>query len=365
MADTFGGVELPGEVTVPAGDPSLGHLGRFLQSVINAECGAAWAALHPRDPGGDPELELPVRAVYTHNPEEIWFAEATHPALYLWRTDWTPGDRADEWHEDTSRIRCLWALPIDAPIKTKLKHPIFNLVVQAVAHYLDLGIHEAWIDEDDADPLARDVAADPDALKLAFATSIVATTHSGAALDGVLGAATEYSPRLAPTVTTVVVAGAPVYNTTDPYEWTCINAFGDEVVRYATLTLPNGGETVGPLEDVKRVISVREPAHLLATGTQSFGFAAWPYGRGSDLNAISSFFESKLVRAERTILQIEILNGEGTVVQRLRFPALAMNLTAFEFVERDAAAQYADLEVEPAGLDLDVVNEGFTTRSEF
>ncbi len=371
MADTFGSIKLPVAVTTPAGDPALLKVGRFIQAVVNAYCSDAWNVVFPR-PDRAPAFQAAIAEVFTHNPEELRgesFNDKMLPALYIWRENGEFEHVAEDWDEHHSQWRAQWVMASDAQAKQILRRSMLPAIGKAIRAALHQGIHPDWVDDGDTGPNAASVAADPDSVKLAVSTSVSAQTYAGAALDGVRAGST-FSPRLQPTVTTTEVdafddPGFPdlgdedlgvveVYNTTDPIVWTCIDWYDREVTRSAYLTLPLGGETVGPPEDVKRVVSVHVPAQLSTIGTLTFGTGA-ATGRGSDLGERTGLKRIEATKWARDNLDIEVMVDDRET-RTLRYPALMVTIEVeekFVFDRTDTARFHPT--AAPGGVDIDML----------
>lgn len=355
MADQNGGLELPAPTDdTPVGDPALGHLGGFLRAAINRYCATAWAALRPRS-GDD---ALPVRAVFTHDPEAASFNDRDLPALFVWRQRTRFGQRDLDYLDGTSTVRALWVYPPEPQAKHVPRRPFAHAVASAVRVALGLGRIPEWAATGDTDPTAATIAADPDSIRTAFASPTSPTTYSGAQLNGAIGDDT-MSPRLGPTITTTAV-GSPTYNTTDPVVWTCESWTGATVTLEATLTNPLGGETVGPQVDVRRVISVAVPAQLLGSGTITLGTLGFA-GRGSALFQVAGLLGVRLVDWQYQPVQIDVLDADGRVSSRLRYDAVALGL---ELEERASYDPSTDAGVHtPWGVDFDVTRDDFAASS--
>lgn len=379
MADTYGAATLPIAVTTPAGDPALAKVGAYLKAVVNPRMQAAWTAVWPRSG----EAALPIKVVFTHDPRKRQFNDRDLPALYIFREDGEFSLPAADWRSEESRWKALWVLPSAAQDAAASIDPLWQAFAKACHEALVRGIDPLWVDAGETATLATSVAADTDSVALSMATLVAPVTLSGSSLNGVRGSAT-MAPRLQPTVTTTLVEagsldpGIPdagddgpgtteVYNTSDPIVWTVVDWHGVTRAKQARLTLPMGGETLGPLEDVARVVSIAVPAQLSTLGTLSFGTGAFA-GRGSDLRQRASL-EALAARSWRRVeVNIEVLNDDLRVDRRLTYPALELSLTAQEKhdFDRTDASRFALIATPPAGLDLDVTTSDglLVTRAE-
>lgn len=146
-------VAVPGERD-PVGDPLLRLTLDFLQAVVNARCGAAWAKVAPSHP-------LPIKTTIPHDPTRIDFSEQTLPALYSWRAG---GTRAVEWMaEDIGEARenlmLLWVAPPAQQVQQKARDPFANPLAKAIGSALLLGRDPAWKLAGDPDPEASELGS--------------------------------------------------------------------------------------------------------------------------------------------------------------------------------------------------------------
>lgn len=142
MADEYGQLEIPVQTPTltsddAAGDPLLSVLGSYLQAVINAKCGTAWAALFP--------TESPVLAVRFTDPNEAVFDERDLPALFLFRGAHALEHIADDWDSDRGTITVLW-IPPPSNLDRKTEHsPFANAIAKTLHRALSQGNDPAWI----------------------------------------------------------------------------------------------------------------------------------------------------------------------------------------------------------------------------
>lgn len=142
MPDQVGALVFPVAAPGPAdpvGDPLLRLTLDFLQAVVNAKCGAAWAKVAPSHP-------LPVKTTIPHDPTRIDFSEQTLPALYGWRAG---GSRAVEWMaedigEAREQIMLLWVAPPAQQAQQRTRDPFANPLAKAIGAALLVGRDPAW-----------------------------------------------------------------------------------------------------------------------------------------------------------------------------------------------------------------------------
>lgn len=150
MPDTFGAIQFP--VAVPAaqtaaGDPALTTLASYLSAVLNANCGAAWAAS-----GVCPGRNVVERA-YTHDPR-VLFDDSKLPALYLWCFKGRLEDIAADIAADIRTLNILWVLEGGQEDHQTKRLPMFNAVAKAVRRAVRIGRDPSWIVAGDTDPSA-------------------------------------------------------------------------------------------------------------------------------------------------------------------------------------------------------------------
>jgi len=365
MADTFGLLSLPASTTDdPVGDPALKKIGAFMQAVANAQLTAAWLTLRPRL---QPQEQAVIKAVFTHDPDELCFNDKFLPALFIYRESGRPEQTAEDWFTDTTKVNALWVYPPEPAAKQRPRNPFVNAVAKALADALNEGRHPAWFDPGDTDPLAISVAASPNSFLLSKATQTSPVTYSGVGLDGLLGTSS-LSPRLAFTVTTTAAAGS-VYNTSAPIVVTYIDCLGRTATANIFLTLTSGGETVILLQDVKQLVSVVVPAQLAITGTLQFGNALRT-GRGSQIWARAGLvMEAEMTDWKVGPVSVDVLDGEGRIAEKLTYPALHMTLELLEVRTTDLTnmARFTPAATGGGGVDLavskDPTSNGFVSSA--
>jgi hypothetical protein len=145
MADAFGALALPAPVAsagAAVGDPLLDTLLAYLKAAINADGGAAWAAVAPGTPA-------PVATVRAHNPR-LWFNTRDLPALFLWRGG-APRRAREAQGIDTaeSTLTLAWVPSLASPEHTIRRWSFRNVVEKAVHRALARQRHPAWVVEGD------------------------------------------------------------------------------------------------------------------------------------------------------------------------------------------------------------------------
>ncbi len=355
MSDTFGALTLPVAITDPGGDPGLGKLAAFLQAVINAECSTAFDALkaHATMPA-----EVACLTAFTVNPRRYTFTDQQLPAIFLHRKEM----RHERIDQDTrgavSNIEVMYLFPRD-PYQEVADRVVFaNAVAKAVDSALVADVHPAWYDAGDTTPFAAPIVEDLDSIKVAVATSASPVSYSGAALNGVIGTAVML-PRREPTITLSASTGTYAGSATLTYiDWT-------GATRTAAFALPaNGGVTLRLGTDVKQVVSWALPAQNNTAGSLTFGTSANDCaGAGSSIRTRGSFRMLELQEAKPETVKVEALHEDGERFEVRNYDAIEMRINATEELRIDAAnpAKFFPINTLPHGLDLDVVQAGFTS----
>lgn len=310
MSDAIGAAWLPAlaptrsgalMTTRSPGDPALVTLGSYLATVLQANLGTAWNVLN----AGMPDLagtvdgtragKNIVRRVYYQNPVAkgagATFEAPDLPGLFVYRPD-TPQKAvriAADAHRRNSTIGALWiATPAPNVDIQRLERDTFNNSVSAALFdALTYKRHPSWVVPADE--------ADVDGLRLAAATSTLATTISSftGALAGV-----EMSPPRPVCFASTAAAGA--YNTTDPILVTGLDDKDVSFTDRAYLTAANGGQTVTTIFRFKTVTSILIPAQLLTTGSVSAGWYDSPEKRQGSLVLRACAFNTMVLREVKT-----------------------------------------------------------------
>lgn len=329
---TYGATTIPVAVptnplTEATGDPALDVWAAFLKAYINAKGAAAWAAVFPRTKGVDPIL--PVNATFTHQPTDetiLPFNEKTLPALFVYRA----GGAAHSWETTDMRvamdtITLLWVFPTGVQAAERIRVPFVNGLVKLIDAAVEAQRDASYVHPSDTDPTAASVTADPDAVKTTVATSAIAVSYSGAALDGIIGGASFLQPRpftvnldgdvgaFVPgsvvTVTGVNVLGYP---------------FTDTIV-ISTLTFP---VTLSTQYSFLQVTQVDVEAQADVTGSMQFGLGAYQ-GRGS---LVLNFAPTGLKRAGNWTakpITIPVVDHNNVTIPRY-YDALEVPMETYE-----------------------------------
>jgi hypothetical protein len=304
MSDTLGAFSLPAAVPVVSppiertrspGDPALVTLGSFAATVLQADCGAAWQALHPGRPDQPEAVDGerlgtgPVRRVWYSDPKLGYFSPEDLPGLFVYRTGQGAFPRAGaDFYRRGKAIGLVWMPPrVEADADRRDHDPFFNAAEVALSRALVHRRHPAWI-------LGADETDDNGLVEAAFATSTSLVTLSGGSLDGALAALT-LTPGRPIQVTTGAAVGA--YNTTDPILVTGVLDSGVTFTDRLYLTAANGGQTIVGVWSFVRTTQVVIPAQLLATGTFTLGFYASPSARLGSLVQRACAFTTLQARA--------------------------------------------------------------------
>ena len=348
MADTFGATESPTQATTPPGDLALARIGDCLRTVINARCGSAWTAA-ALGPDGTP----PIRRVITNDPSGYVLDDCELPVLFVYRSESAVEQRAEDLYEDASTFSVVWMLPHDRSRDIDERESFFNTVAKTVASMVRVGRDPLWTWDGDPEPRAAAIAADADSVMTTVATTAAPVSYSGGDFNGILGGTFESTspvrPRLQPTITTTPAVGA--YNTADPVVWTVVDAFGLTSTRSARLTNPDGGETIGPLEDVRSVTRVDLPAMLDTSGTISLGTGA-VVARGSNLLTAAGLTQLRMTGWKPDRLKVDELDASGQPARGGFYMSVRMTLVGIEWEDPDLTTLPA------SGLDATVSKDG-------
>jgi len=332
VTDRYGAVTLPAPLGEdPAGDPGLGVLGSFLQSVINARLGAAWAEVMPG--------KFPVETVIADDPEERNFNEKNLPALYLTRTKGKFEQLADDIRVAEDTIRILWILPPAPQAKARLRNKMMTAAARAADACLRRGRYAGWVHAADL--------ADADAVMTARPTALVAEALGGDDFDGEVGSSPLVTPRKA-TITASSAVGAyslsPVY--IEGYD-----ADGAVIGESLTPVSADGGWTLEGSLEFSRVLRADVPAQALTTGSWTIGHTADQDADREGSAVLLHAGIAKLVPTstwEDTKVTIQITDGKPRV-----YEAMQLMLTAVEHWDADIEDGTAPLE----GIDVDILNE--------
>ncbi len=359
MSDTFGGITIPVGVTTPAGDPMLGKIGAFIQAVANNYVATAYDATKM---GAGMPTEQPIATVFAGvEPERYTFDDRQLPALFVYRKRLEFAQRTQDDEDSSGEVLALLIFPHDDYSHIQKRLSIWNAIARVIAAAFTSGLHPSWVDPDDATPGAASVLESANAIKLSVATSTSAQSYSGAALNGSVGAAL-MTPRREPTITTSFSAGTYVGPAVCTYlDW------ADRTKSKSVALASDGGETLGIGEDVKQVISWSLPAQSNTSGSFQFGTNA-VVGVGSDLLSQAAIKSVHLVSAELVKHNVEVLSGDDDSKFEIRkYDAIDMRLAVIEdlTVDTSDAGRFYPIDTLPHGVDIDVVQAGFTTSASY
>lgn len=300
MADLYGATAVPLAVTTPAGDPALRDIADYCQAVLNTYASTAWVALEPAH-------TQVVRNAFTHDPRPAHheFNANDLPALYVFRERGTFGDFSQSIRRAEDAATMLWVFPAAPPPKQTVRSALAPGIMRMLDTLLERGRDPSWTKATDSDVTAPAIAADPDAIKLAFATSTSPQTYSGAALDGIVGDDV-MNPRRALTLTQAAAVGA---YSTDPVTVTYETWSGGEATVTFTPTV-NGGVVHTMTSEAKRAVSASFPAQPGIFGTWQLGTAARS-GRGSVLLQTAKLRELRMLdwKVEQVVIQVKDADG--------------------------------------------------------
>lgn len=139
-ADKYGGLELPmpqPEFGGKAPDKALDAISAYLQAVLPALIGAAWASVCPGE-------EL-VKTVFTVKPDDALINPAQLPGLFLWRGPSRSTREGEDYLINRTQVSCLWLIWWDSPLKREKVLPFQGAITLAAHAALAKGRHPAWI----------------------------------------------------------------------------------------------------------------------------------------------------------------------------------------------------------------------------
>lgn len=352
MSHTFGLLPLPAPADVdPAfrtvGDPCLALVLGFAQAVLNAGASAAWSQLLT---SGSRQVPA-VKRAFAQEPEDEGFSEDWLPALFLFRGAQGDAEQvAEDWYQTTDRLTLWWVFPAEVMAKRAARHAFVNVVDKVLRAAFFAERDASFAAPGDPDPRAASVAALPDAVKLASATSTSSQTFSGAQLDGAVGPGAVSPPR----PVTVSLSGPQASFAPG----SLVTVAGLDVVGQAhswALAVPNAAPplTLTCPADCTRVVSVTVAAQADALGTVSVGLGAFA-GIGSELCDVAGYVRLTPGRATYKALQLRADD------QVRRYDMVELLIDLEEQLDRDpSVAPGRPL----AGVTVDVVQSPtFTTE---
>lgn len=155
MTDTFGATSLPvASVITPTtdslADPARALVLSFCKSVIEYECGTAWAALAT---AGEPIC----RTAWPHDPGKEDFDPRKLPALFCYRSSTIKPQRFtdEEWGDEAS-LELLWVFPPAPDANQATRRGIMVGLSRALHKAFGPlnGRHPSWVVTGDTDPYA-------------------------------------------------------------------------------------------------------------------------------------------------------------------------------------------------------------------
>lgn len=309
-------------------DRALSTIGAYLQAFVNEHGATAWQAVH-KDSGLTVADNLPVRNVYTYNPEDARreFNDRTFPALFLWREsgddDWLGAD----WRVDNAVWRALWIFPPAKQQHQPSRDPFLSGLVKLVSYALKRGRDASYQDAADTDATALTVAALPTAIKTSIATSAAPQTYSGAALNGSIGTGSISPPR-PPTVTTSGTLGSLVAGS--DVVFTGLNSIGMTIT--STVTIGAALGTFTGDYDLSSVTSVAATAQAGTAAAWTFGLGEFT-GKGTVALRRAGLVSLTLTNYRTRLLPIQYT--DGSTEKALQYDAIEMSFAAVERLEED------------------------------
>lgn len=311
MADTYGALAIPLPAP-PAGgsvaDPGLDVMAAFFAAVLNARAQVAWTAVQPpvtglaTQPNG---LVNPVvRTILEHNPEQIVFDEKQLPAIYLDRVSGEePIWLAEDYRNTHDVWRLWWVFPTAVQYTQRMRNSFGNGLVKVLDRAIEALRDPAFVWPGDPDATAATTAASAATIKTVVASSVVAQSYNGAALNGAIGGTAFAPPRL-PSVTVggmvaSILAGSVVV-------FTGLGADGGARTSRVVLSAAAGvyyGDWA-----LTRVTTVAVEAQAGALATLTFGLAAFT-GLGSVAMVVAGLQQIKITAWKDRLLVIPMAEG--------------------------------------------------------
>lgn len=280
MADLYGIEAIP--LAAPTGtdavsDRAISLFGAYFSAVLNARAPLAWAAVAPAPTGTVTALTMPVvRAVLTHDPRKVSFAENQLPAIYM---DRASGERpvwqTEDWRILRDSWTLLWVFPPAVQATQRARNSITSGIVKVIDRAVEQCRDPAWVATGDTDETAATVAAAPTAIKTSIASAVTAQSYTGAALNGAIGAGAISPPRL-PSVT---VSGTAADVLADSIV-TFTGTGADGTARVSRVTLAAAAGTYYGDWSLSAVSAIDVPAQTGTGALFTFGLAAFT-GLGS------------------------------------------------------------------------------------
>lgn len=356
MSYTWGATALP--LAAPATgeaatDKPLTVVGDYLRAFVNAHGAAAWAAIAPGVDGPNP-----IRAVFTHNPEDPRreFNAKRLPALFLWRESGDDDYLGADWRVDNAVWKALWIFPTAKQERQTPRDPFLSGLVKLVSLALKRSRDASYQAADDTDLRSVNVAALPTAIKTSVASAATAQSYSGAALNGSIGAGAINPPR-PPTVTTSgtlasLVAGSQVV-------FTGLNGLGMVITSTATIGAALG--TFAGDYDLSSVTAIDVDAQAGTAAAFTFGTGARA-GLGTIVMRRAGLVSLTMTGYRTRTLPIQMVVAGQEMGTVMPYDAIELTFAAVEKLEEDVAdtanalSQFATL----AGVDASFRREDET-----
>lgn len=336
MTTTYGALSIPVAVppdpeTAAVGDPALDVLASFLKAYVNTYGVAAWASVFPREV--DAQQIPPILTTWTHQPTDETIApfnERYLPALFLYRA----GGGDQKWEMLDKRVArdtvtLLWIFPTGAQAAERIRVPYVNALVKLIDAGVEAMLDPCWSYPSDPDPLAPSLVADPNAIKLAIATSASAQSYSGAALNGAIGGGAFAQPRAA---TVTLMGSAADYVNSSTVTFTGLDVLGLTQTQTVTIVAASVPYTLTTSYAFTQITSIAVQAQATTAGTMEFGLSAFA-GRGS---LVTNFAPTGLRRAGQWKAQpitIPVQMGDKTTTRH--YDAVEIPMETYEWIERD------------------------------
>lgn len=314
-------------LTEATGDPALDVWAAFFKAYINANGAAAWAKVYPHDLNA---VQIPpVLGTFTHQPTDetiLPFNERYLPCLFLYRAS----GAANSWEATDLRvavdtITLLWVFPTGTQPAQRIRVPMVNALTKLIDAAIEAMRDPSYVYPGDTDPTAASIAADPDAIKTAVATSTSPVSYSGAALNGATGGNAFLQPR----AFTVSLSGDPgAFVAGSIVTITGVNVLGfpfTDTIEISTVTFP---VTLSTTYSFLQITQVDVDAQASGAGSMQFGLSAYQ-GRGS---LVLNFAPTGLKRAGNWTakpITIQTTDGNGVAIPRY-YDALEVPLETYE-----------------------------------
>lgn len=326
-SDTYGALQIPVQAPPAPGteisDPAVTIVVQYLKACLIKYASAAWGTVAKTvvTPAGT--VKHPVVATSNgHNPVEESFTDIQLPALYLWRTK---GERpfwlTEDWRITTDTWTLLYIFREATQDGRRIRQSFINAIVKIVDAMIEQERDPAYVASWDTDPLARDTAAVPDAIKTSIASSISAQTYSGAALNGATGGNAFVSPQV-PTVTATGTGGVGTV------EFTGIGSDGQP--RISRVVMTGVGTFVGDFE-LSQVTQIDVPDQADTGATFTFGLNGFT-GLGTNVLVLGNLLDIEVASWTERIWTLPMNDVSGA---NRSYDALEISFTVQERWTRD------------------------------